>query len=161
MEVFSFSKCLNMSGFRVGFVAGNNKMVQALASTDSYLLYGVPSFIQIAAAYGLDHLDDFDPSICNTYARRAMVMQSEFSAVGWPMTAPKSTMFMWTRIPEPFAAMDSFGFAKKLLDEADIAVSPGKGFGEEGEGFVRFALNQSAERIQEAAVRVGKFLKKG
>ena len=161
MEVFSFSKCLNMSGFRVGFVAGNSKMVQALASTDSYLLYGVPSFIQIAAAYGLDHLDDFAPSICNTYARRAMVMQSEFSAVGWPMTAPKSTMFMWTRIPEPFAAMDSFGFAKKLLDEADIAVSPGKGFGEEGEGFVRFALNQSAERIQEAAVRVGKFLKKG
>ncbi len=161
MEVFSFSKCLNMSGFRVGFVAGNSKMVQALASTDSYLLYGVPSFIQIAAAYGLDHLDDFAPLICSTYARRAVVMQSEFSAVGWPMDLPMSTMFMWTRIPEPFATMGSFGFAKKLLEETDIAVSPGKGFGEEGEGFVRLALNQTEGRIQEAATRIGRFLKKG
>jgi alanine-synthesizing transaminase len=161
MEMWSFSKALDMSGWRMGFAIGNDRMVQALASVDSYLLYGVPSFIQIAGAAGLDHLDEFTPSICERYHRRDIVMAEAFTAAGWPMQPAKSTMFKWSKIPPQYAQMGSFAFARKLLDEADIAASPGKGFGEAGEGYMRFSLNVTEDRIREAAMRIKLFLAKG
>lgn len=150
VEFFSMSKSYNMPGWRVGFCCGNKTLVGALARMKSYLDYGMFTPIQVAAIAALEGDQSCVADITAMYQSRRDVLCSGLSAAGWPVEPPKATMFVWARIPEPYRDMGSLEFSKKLLHDAQVAVSPGIGFGEYGEGYVRFGLIENEHRTRQA-----------
>jgi alanine-synthesizing transaminase len=158
VEVFSLTKSYSMAGWRLGFVCGNAQMVTALARIKSYLDYGVFQPIQIAGIIALEGSQTSLAETVETYRRRRDVLVSGLNRIGWKVDSPPATMFVWAPIPEPYRAMGSLEFAKLLLAEAKVAVSPGIGFGEYGEGFVRFALVENQHRIRQSVRGIKAFL---
>ncbi|RMG53736.1 MAG: alanine transaminase [Acidobacteria bacterium] len=150
VEFFSLSKSYNMPGWRVGFCVGNAAMIAALARLKSYLDYGIFQPIQIAAIQALNGPQHVVQEICETYRRRRDVLIDGLTRIGWPIEKPRATMFVWGAIPSPFRHMGSLEFAKFLLREAKVAVSPGIGFGHYGDHYVRFALIENEHRIRQA-----------
>ncbi|MEX0374331.1 alanine transaminase [Spiribacter pallidus] len=150
VESFSLSKSYNMPGWRVGFLCGNDKVIAALARMKSYLDYGMFTPIQVAAIHALEGPQECVTEIRQTYQARRDVLCDGLEAAGWPVTRPRATMFVWARIPEPYREMGSLEFAKKLLSEAGVAVSPGIGFGEYGDEYVRFGLIENLHRTRQA-----------
>lgn len=159
VEFFSMSKSYCMAGWRVGFCVGNPAMVGALTRIKSYLDYGIFQPIQIAAAHALRSPQECVAATRETYRTRAEALTAALHGAGWPVPPPRATMFLWAPIPEPFVEMGSVEFARLLLREAGVVVSPGVGFGREGEGNVRFALIEPEERLREAGERIGKVLR--
>jgi alanine-synthesizing transaminase len=154
VEFTSLSKTYSMPGWRIGFAAGNAKIIAALARIKSYLDYGAFTPIQVAATAALNGPQDCVEEIRNVYQRRRDVMVDSFAQAGWNVPPPPATMFAWAPIPEPFTHLGSLEFSKLLLAEAQVAVSPGLGFGEYGDGFVRIALVENRHRIRQAARNV-------
>jgi alanine-synthesizing transaminase len=159
VEFFSMSKSYCMAGWRVGFCVGNAAMVQALTKIKSYLDYGIFQPIQIAAAHALRAGQECVAETRETYRRRRDALVAALRDAGWEVPLPRATMFVWAPIPEPFREMGCVEFARLLLREAGVVVSPGIGFGPEGEGHVRFALIEDEDRLREAARRVGAVLR--
>jgi alanine-synthesizing transaminase len=151
VEVFSMSKSYNMAGWRVGFCSGNPKMIAALGRIKSYLDYGVFQPIQIASIIALRECEEETRKIAQFYQKRRDVLVAGLNRAGWPVEAPRGTMFLWAKIPERYAWTGSLEFSKLLLEKALVAVSPGIGFGPQGEGHVRFALVENEQRIRQAA----------
>ena len=160
VEFTSLSKSYNMPGWRVGFAAGNAEMLAALARLKSYLDYGVFQPIQIAGIIALNEDQDCVRQTVEEYRKRRDVLVNGLKRVGWELEKPKGTMFVWAEIPKPLKKMGSVDFSKLLLREGKVAVSPGIGFGESGEGFVRFALVENEARIRQAVKGIQKVLKK-
>jgi len=150
VEFYSLSKSYNMPGWRVGFMAGNPTLVAALARMKSYLDYGMFTPIQIASIVALEGPQDYVKDICSIYQERRDVLCEGLNAAGWPVEKPRATMFVWAQIPETYREMGSLEFSKKLLLDAKVAVSPGIGFGEYGDSFVRFALIENEQRTRQA-----------
>ena len=150
VELFSLTKSYNMAGWRLAFCCGNRGVVQALARIKSYLDYGVFQPIQIAGIIALEEDQSCVERIREVYRRRRDVLVDGLNKLGWRVEKPRGTMFVWAPVPETFRAMGSLEFAKMLIQEAGVAVSPGIGFGEYGEGFVRFALVENEQRIRQA-----------
>ncbi|MBI3898636.1 MAG: alanine transaminase [Gammaproteobacteria bacterium] len=150
VEFFTLSKSYNMPGWRVGFMCGNETLVAALAKLKSYFDYGTFTPIQVAAIRALEGPQDCLQEICAIYQNRRDVLCNGLIAAGWQVDKPRATMFVWARIPEPYRAMGSLEFAKKLLTEAKVAVSPGIGFGEYGNEYVRFSLIENEHRTRQA-----------
>ena len=150
VELFSTSKSYNMPGWRLGFVCGNRQMVHALARIKSYLDYGAFQPIQIAGIIALEGDQSVVADIVEVHRRRRDVLLDGLNKQGWSVPKPQGTMFVWAPIPDPFRAMGSLEFAKLLIQDAKVAVSPGIGFGEYGEGYVRFALVENEQRIRQA-----------
>ncbi len=161
VEFFSLTKSYSMAGWRVGFCVGNREIVGALTSIKSYLDYGMFQPIQIASIIALRGPQDCVEEIRKTYEHRRNVLIQGLKNAGWNIKPPKATMFVWAEIPEAFKKMESLEFSKFLLREAGVAVSPGIGFGEGGEGFVRFALVENEHRIKQAARGIKKALNMG
>jgi alanine-synthesizing transaminase len=150
VEFFTLSKSYNMPGWRVGFMVGNPELVSALARLKSYFDYGTFTPIQVAAIVALEGPQECVTEIRDTYCRRRDCLISGLSKAGWEVASPKATMFVWAPIPEPWRHLGSLEFSIKLLNEAKVAVSPGIGFGEYGDGHVRFALIENEERTRQA-----------
>jgi alanine-synthesizing transaminase len=150
VEFFSMTKSYNMAGWRLGFCCGNREMVTALALIKSYLDYGVFQPIQIAGIVALEAPQACVGEINDMYRRRRDVLVNGLNKMGWHVQKPKGTMFVWAPIPDAYRAMGSLEFSKMLIQEAKVAVSPGIGFGEYGEGHVRFALVENEQRIRQA-----------
>jgi alanine-synthesizing transaminase len=150
VEFFSMSKSYSMPGWRVGFAVGNPKLIAALAKLKSYFDYGMFQPIQIASIIALNEIDKEVGQITEIYRSRRDVLVSGLNNAGWKVESPKATMFVWAKIPEQFKAMGSLEFTKKLLKEAKVAVSPGIGFGEYGDEFVRFSLVENEHRTRQA-----------
>ncbi len=160
IEFFSLSKSYNMPGWRVGFAVGNREMVHALARIKSYLDYGIFQPVQIAAIHALKGPQDAVESSRETYRKRRDALVDGLGRVGWNIAKPKGTMFVWAEIPEPAKKMGSIEFSKYLLKEAKVAVSPGIGFGDFGDPFVRFALIENEHRTRQAVRTMRKALAK-
>jgi alanine-synthesizing transaminase len=158
VELFSVSKSYNMAGWRLGFCVGNSEIIAALTRLKSYLDYGVFQPIQIAAIVALNECDEVSDEIAAEYERRRDVLVDSLGRAGWQIDKPGGTMFVWARIPERFRFMGSLEFAKLLLVRAKVAVSPGIGFGESCDGFVRFALVENEQRIRQAARGIKRLL---
>ncbi|MBI3454408.1 MAG: alanine transaminase [Candidatus Rokubacteria bacterium] len=158
VEFFSLTKSYNMAGWRLGFACGNPAMIQALSRIKSYLDYGVFQPIQIAGIVALEGPQACVGDVVETYRRRRDVLVNGLNRIGWAVEKPRATMFVWAAIPEAYRQMGSLEFAKLLLGEANVAVSPGIGFGEYGEGFVRFALVENEHRIRQAVRGIKSFL---
>ncbi len=150
VEFFTLSKSYNMPGWRVGFMVGNEHLVNALARMKSYLDYGTFTPIQVAAIAALEGPQDCVGEIRELYRQRRDVLCEGLCAAGWPVDKPRATMFVWAPIPEPFRALGSVEFCKLMLHEAKVAASPGIGFGEYGEGHVRFGLIENEHRTRQA-----------
>ncbi len=150
VELFSLTKSYNMAGWRLAFCCGNRQMVQALARIKSYLDYGVFQPIQIAGIVALEGDQSVVAAITEVYRRRRDALVDGLNKQGWAVPKPKGTMFVWAPIPDEFRPMGSLEFAKLCVQEAKVAVSPGIGFGEYGEGYVRFALVENEQRIRQA-----------
>lgn len=150
VEFYSLSKSYNMPGWRVGFMVGNHELVSALARMKSYLDYGMFTPIQVAAIVALEQCDDEVEKIRDMYQVRRDVLCEGLNAAGWQVEKPKATMFVWAEIPDMYKEMGSLEFAKKLLQEAKVAVSPGIGFGEYGDDHVRFSLIENEQRTRQA-----------
>jgi alanine-synthesizing transaminase len=150
VESYSLSKSYNMPGWRVGFMSGNKTLIAALGRIKSYLDYGTFTPIQIAAITALEGPQECVQEICQMYQNRRDVLCDGLNSVGWQVEKPKATMFLWAPIPEHYREMGSLEFSKKLLTEAKVAVSPGIGFGEYGDGFVRFGLIENEHRTRQA-----------
>ena len=157
VEIFSMSKSYNMAGWRVGYCLGNRKLIAALARIKSYLDYGIFQPMQIASIIALRECDDDPKRICALYQSRRDALVEGLNRAGWAVTPPKGSMFLWAPIPEPFRAMGSLEFAKLLMKEALVAVSPGIGFGPMGEGFVRFSLIENHHRTRQATRNIQQF----
>jgi len=150
VEFFSLSKSYSMPGWRVGFAVGNQRMINALGRIKSYFDYGVFQPIQIASIIALNEGDADVVDIVEKYRKRRNVLCEGLYRIGWEVEKPKATMFVWAKIPEAFESMGSIEFSKFLLQEARVATSPGIGFGEYGEGYIRFALIENEHRIKQA-----------
>jgi alanine-synthesizing transaminase len=150
VEFFTLSKSYNMPGWRVGFMCGNEKLVGALAKLKSYFDYGTFAPIQIASILALEGPQDCLKEICDTYQKRRDVLCNGLFSAGWNVEKPKATMFVWAHIPEFYRSMGSLEFSKKLLNDAKVAVSPGIGFGEYGDEYVRFSLIENEHRTRQA-----------
>jgi alanine-synthesizing transaminase len=161
VEFFSLSKSYSMPGWRVGFAVGNARMIAALSRIKSYFDYGVFQPIQIASIIALNEENGSVEEINEKYRRRRDVLCGSLGRIGWKVEPPRATMFVWARIPEEFVSMGSIEFSKLLLREAKVATSPGIGFGEFGEGYVRFALIENEHRIRQAAKGIRTALSKG
>ncbi len=157
LEFHSFSKSYNMAGWRLGWACGNQKLLGPLEKIKSYKDYGVPTFIQLAGVRALDLWPDFVKDLSATYQRRRDYLCDGLNRLGWKVAKPKATMYLWARIPEAFQSMGSLKFCEKLISETGIAVSPGIGFGDEGEGYVRFALVTRDSRLYDLLLRLKKF----
>lgn len=160
VEFYSLSKSYNMPGWRVGFMVGNNELVSALARMKSYLDYGMFTPIQVAAIVALEQCDAEVVKIRDMYQHRRDVLCEGLTAAGWAVEKPKATMFVWAEIPEIYKKMGSLEFAKKLLQEAKVAVSPGIGFGEYGDDHVRFSLIENEQRTRQAVRGIREMLRK-
>ncbi|GAB4288564.1 MAG: alanine transaminase [Methylophaga sp.] len=150
VEFYTLSKTYNMPGWRVGFMSGNSTLVAALARMKSYLDYGMFTPIQVAAITALEGPQDCVKEVVATYKSRRDVLCDGLNAIGWEVEKPMATMFVWARIPERYREMGSLEFSKKLLKEAKVAVSPGIGFGEYGDEYVRFGLIENEHRTRQA-----------
>jgi alanine-synthesizing transaminase len=150
VEFYSLSKTYNMPGWRVGFMVGNQKLVAALGRMKSYMDYGTFTPIQVAAIVALEGPQDCVEEIRMTYQNRRDVLCNGLINAGWPVEKPKATMFVWAKIPEPYRELGSLEFSKKLLRDAKVAVSPGIGFGEYGDEYVRFGLIENEHRTRQA-----------
>ena len=159
VEFFSMSKSYNMPGWRVGFCCGNKVLVGALARIKSYLDYGMFTPIQVAAIAALEGDQACVGEINAMYQSRRDVLCTGLNAAGWPVTPPRATMFVWAKVPEFYRQMGSLEFSKKLLAEAKVAVSPGIGFGEYGENFVRFGLIENEHRTRQAIRSIKRMIK--
>jgi alanine-synthesizing transaminase len=158
VEFTSMSKTYSMPGWRIGFAVGNERLIAALGRVKSYLDYGAFTPIQVAATAALNGPDDCIREMRETYKRRRDVLVESFGRAGWHVPPPKASMFAWSPIPEPFLPLGSIEFSKLLVEKAEVAVSPGTGFGERGEGFVRIALVENEQRIRQAARNIRRFL---
>ena len=158
VEFTSLSKTYNMPGWRMGFAVGNERLIAALARIKSYLDYGAFTPIQVAASAALNGPQECVEEIRATYKSRRDCLVDSFARAGWNIPPPPATMFAWAPVPEPFKALGSVEFAKLLIEKASVAVSPGLGFGEYGEGFIRIALVENEHRIRQAARNLKKFL---
>ena len=158
IEFTSLSKTYAMPGWRMGFAVGNAGLIAALARVKSYLDYGAFTPIQVAATAALNGPQDCVDEIRGIYRSRRDALVDAFTRAGWPVPAPPSTMFAWAPVPERFSHLGSLEFSKLLLEHADVAVSPGIGFGEHGEGFVRMGLVENEHRIRQAARNIKRFL---
>jgi alanine-synthesizing transaminase len=144
----------------VGFAAGNAEMLRALATVKAYYDYGMFCPIQIASIVALRHTDAAVEAQAAVYQRRRDALCDGLARLGWTITKPRATMFVWAKIPEPWSSqMGSMDFALKLLEEADVAVSPGAGFGPAGEGYLRLALVENENRLKQAVRQIGRCLK--
>lgn len=160
VELYSLTKGHSMAGWRVGFLSGNPDVVGALAKLKSYLDYGTFQPIQVAAAEALVSADDYVLEVNEIYRERRDLLVDGLAAHGWKVEKPQGTMFVWAEIPGPYDDMGSLDFSIHLLEHSGVAVSPGIGFGQSGEGHVRFALVEEADRISEAADRIGDILER-
>ncbi|GAB1721525.1 MAG: alanine transaminase [Nitrospira sp. CR1.1] len=158
VEFYTLSKAYNMPGWRVGFCVGNREVVGALAKLKSYLDYGIFQPIQIASTVALNGPQDCVKEVVQRYQNRRNVLVNGLNRIGWSVALPRATMFVWARIPDPFRHMGSLEFSKLLLREAKVAVSPGLGFGEGGDEFVRFALVENEHRTRQALRGIRKVL---
>jgi alanine-synthesizing transaminase len=150
VEFFTLSKSYNMPGWRVGFMVGNPVLVNALARLKSYFDYGTFTPIQVASILALEGPQQCVTEICENYRKRRDVLVEGLNKAGWPVALPKATMFVWAQIPEQYRSLGSLEFSKLLLTEAKTAVSPGIGFGDYGDGHVRFSLIENEERTRQA-----------
>lgn len=160
VEFTSMSKTYSMAGWRMGFAVGNQKLIEALTRVKSYLDYGAFTPIQAAAVAALNGPQDNIAANRALYKSRRDVMVESFGRAGWDIPPPPASMFAWAPIPEAFTEMGAMEFAKKLLAEAQVAVAPGVGFGEEGEGHVRLALVENEQRLRQAARNIKSFMAK-
>jgi alanine-synthesizing transaminase len=158
VEIYSMTKTYNMAGWRVGFCLGNRKLVSALTRIKSYLDYGMFQPIQIAAVTALLDCKEAPAEIRAVYQARRDWLVDSLHEAGWPVEAPKATMFLWARIPEPYRKLGSLEFTRLIMQKARVALSPGMGFGPMGEGFVRFSLIEDEQRTREASRRIGEVL---
>ena len=161
VEFFTLSKSYNMPGWRVGFMVGNQRLVNALARLKSYFDYGTFTPIQVAAIAALEGPQECVAQICDNYRRRRDVLVEGLNKAGWSVAKPRATMFVWAQIPEPYRDLKSLEFSKLLLTEAKTAVSPGIGFGDYGDNHVRFALIENEERTRQALRGIKQMLAKG
>lgn len=160
VESFSLSKSYNMPGWRMGFMCGNSTLIGALAKMKSYLDYGVFTPLQIAAITALNGPQDCVTEIRNMYQHRRDILCDGLNECGWAVERPRATMFAWAPIPEPYRHLGSLEFTKLLLREARVAVSPGIGFGDYGEGYVRIGLIENEQRIRQALRNIKRMLKR-
>ena len=158
VEFTSLSKTYNMPGWRMGFAVGNERLIAALARVKSYLDYGAFTPVQVAATAALNGPQNCIDEIRAVYKGRRDALVDSFSRAGWDVPPPPATMFAWAPVPDQFKDMGSVGFSKLLIEKADVAVSPGVGFGEHGEGYVRIALVENEHRIRQAARNIKRFL---
>ena len=158
VEFTSLSKSYSMPGWRMGFAVGNERLLAALARVKSYLDYGAFTPVQVAASAALNGPDEVVAEIRETYRQRRDVMLDAFGRAGWHVPAPAATMFAWAPIPPAYAHLGSLEFSKLLLEKAGVAVAPGVGFGEDGEGFVRIAFVENEQRIRQAGRNIRRFL---
>jgi alanine-synthesizing transaminase len=158
IEFTSLSKTYSMAGWRIGFAVGNRTLINALTRVKSYLDYGAFTPIQAAATAAINGPQEIVGANRALYKARRDCLVSSFARAGWEIPVPAASMFAWAPIPERFRAAGSMDFSKRLLAEAHIAVAPGVGFGEEGEGFVRLALVENEQRIRQAARKLKQFL---
>ena len=161
VEFTSMSKTFSMAGWRIGFAVGNDRVIAALARVKSYLDYGAFTPVQVAATAALNGPDDCIKEMRDTYRKRRDCMVESFGRAGWDVPAPAASMFAWAPIPDPFKSLGSIEFATLLVEKAEVAVSPGIGFGEFGEGHVRIALVENEQRIRQAARNIRRFLETG
>ncbi|HEU5275280.1 MAG TPA: LL-diaminopimelate aminotransferase [Xanthobacteraceae bacterium] len=161
VEFTSMSKTYSMPGWRIGFAVGNERIIAALGRVKSYLDYGAFTPVQVAATAALNGPDDCIVEMRETYRRRRDVLVESFGRAGWDIPPPRASMFAWAPLPEPFKTLGSIDFSTLLVEKAELAVSPGIGFGEHGEGFVRIALVENEQRIRQAARNLRRFLETG
>jgi alanine-synthesizing transaminase len=161
VEFTSMSKTYSMPGWRIGFAVGNERIIAALARVKSYLDYGAFTPIQVAATAALNGPDDCIHEMRAIYKKRRDALVESFGRAGWLVPSPRASMFAWAPIPEPFRSLGSVEFATLLVEKASVAVSPGAGFGEHGEGNVRIALVENEQRIRQAARNIRRFLETG
>lgn len=159
LEFHSFSKTFNMAGWRVGWACGLSKFLGPLEKFKSFLDYGVSSFVQLSAVAALEGSQDCVKEQARVYERRRDKMVAELNKIGWPAEKPKGTMYLWLRIPEKFREMGSLAFAEKMIRETGIVATPGVGFGNYGEGYIRMALVTHDNRFHDALIRLKKLLK--
>lgn len=159
VETYSMTKGFSMAGWRVGFVLGNETLVYNLKRLKSYLDYGMFTPIQVASIIALESDYSIVKNAADIYSKRLDILVSGLNAIGWKVEKPKATMFLWAKIPEKFFHMGSIDFSMMLLREAKVAVAPGVGFGEHGEGYVRFAVVENEKRIRQAIRNIKKILK--
>lgn len=160
VEFTTMSKAYSMAGWRIGFCSGNSEMVRALATIKGYYDYGIFQPIQIAAIVAMRQCDGFIVDLSAEYQRRRDVLCDGLERLGWELERPKAGMFVWAKIPEPWSEIGSIDFSMKLLEEAGVAVSPGRGFGEEGEGFLRLAIVENEQRLRQAVREIGRCLRR-
>jgi alanine-synthesizing transaminase len=158
VESFTLSKSYNMAGWRVGFIVGNKKLIGALEKIKSWLDYGMFTPVQVAATVALNGDGSCVEDIRKNYENRRDFLIKSFKSAGWEIEAPRATMFVWARIPEKVRHLGSLEFSKRLLLEAEVAVSPGVGFGSYGDEYVRIALIENKNRIKQASKNIKKFL---
>jgi alanine-synthesizing transaminase len=161
IEFTSMSKTYSMPGWRIGFAVGNERLIAALSRVKSYLDYGAFTPVQVAATAALNGPDDCIHEMRATYQRRRDVLVDSFGRAGWQVPPPAASMFAWAPIPEPFRPIGGVEFSTLLVEKAGVAVSPGEGFGEHGEGHVRIALVENEQRIRQAARNIRRFLETG
>jgi len=159
VEFFSLSKSYNMAGWRCGFAVGNRDIIDALAKIKGYYDYGMFAPVQIASILALRESDEHAKENALTYQKRRDVLVEGLNRMGWKVEKPKATMFVWAPIPEQYRDMGSMNFSMKLLEAAEVCVSPGIGFGDKGEGFVRLALVENEHRIRQAVRQIRRALK--
>lgn len=160
VESYTLSKTYNMAGWRVGFLSGNSTLIGALARMKSYLDYGSFGAVQVAAIAALEGPQDAVVENCKMYQHRRNVMCAGLKAAGWEVDVPKASMFLWLKIPKPFEQMGSMEFAQLLLREAHVRVSPGIGFGECGDGYIRFSLVEDEPRMLRALDNIKQFMQR-
>lgn len=161
VEFTSMSKTFSMPGWRIGFAVGNERIIAALTRVKSYLDYGAFTPVQVAATAALNGPEDCIREMRETYRRRRDALVESFARAGWPVPSPSASMFAWVPLPEAFKGLGSIAFSTLLVEHAGVAVSPGIGFGEHGEGFVRIALVENEQRIRQAARNIRRFLETG
>lgn len=159
IEFHTLSKSYNMAGWRIGYVVGNKGILASLAKTKSYIDFGIFRAIQLAAAKALTGPQDCVKELVEVYRKRRDLLCDGLNRIGWAVEKPKATFYVWAHIPPKYSALTSMEFASLLVEEAGIGVAPGTGFGEYGEGYVRFALVDTEQRLQEAVERIEKLLK--
>lgn len=158
VEFHSCSKSYSMAGWRVGFVAGNAQVIANLSKFKSFLDYGIPGFIQAAAVEALTGPQDSVAELCRVYQARRDVLAGALTDNGWPVARPKASMYLWARLPKAAGDTGSLAFAEDMIRKTGVVVAPGVGFGPFGEGFVRFALVDSEDRLKDAARRIASHL---
>ena len=158
VEFGSFSKSYNMAGWRIGYCVGNKDIIKALGQIKGYFDYGIFSAIQVAGIIALRDCDDTIPELASIYQARRDVLCEGLARMGWDVKPPKAGMFVWAKIPEPYAKMGSMQFAIEMMSRANVAVAPGIGFSEEGEGYLRLALVENEERLRQSVRQMKKAL---